>query len=197
MSPDAPHVLLVSGTTGRQSVTVSVLADLAARLNALGLSTDLLDLAGEPLPVFNPETTTRTAEHAALKARVDRAAVLVLGTPDYHGSMSGALKNFLDHFWSEFAGRLFVPIVVSHEKGLTVLDQMRTVARQCYAWSLPYGISVAAKGEVLEGRVAADGLRDRLAMAAADIRVYGALLDQQRRADLAGSSPGFLARHRT
>jgi len=29
-----------------------------------------------------------------------------------------------------------------------------------------------------------------------DARVYGEILAQQRRADLAGAEPGFLARHR-
>jgi hypothetical protein len=32
--------------------------------------------------------------------------------------------------------------VASHEKGLTVADQMRTAIRQCYGWSMPYNISV-------------------------------------------------------
>ena len=42
--------------------------------------------------------------------------------------MSGALKNFLDHFYEEFAGKVFGYIVASHEKGLTVMDQMRSGA---------------------------------------------------------------------
>jgi FMN reductase len=32
--------------------------------------------------------------------------------------------------------------VASHEKGLTVVDQMRTAIRQCYGWSMPYNISI-------------------------------------------------------
>jgi NAD(P)H-dependent FMN reductase len=56
------------------------------------------------------------------------ADAFVLATPDYNVSMSGSLKNFLDYFWSEFAGKTFGYIVASHEKGLTVMDQMRTAA---------------------------------------------------------------------
>ena len=56
--------------------------------------------------------------------------------------MAGSMKNFLDYFWSEFAGKLFGYICSSHEKGLTVMDQMRTAVRQCYGWSMPYGISI-------------------------------------------------------
>jgi FMN reductase len=106
------------------------------------------------------------------------------------------LKNFLDHFWREFGGKLFATIVASHEKGLTVTDQLRTVARQCYAWSLPYGVAFADKQDVAGGQIISDAFRGRLEMLVRDIRVYGELLSEQRRSDLAGNGPGFLARLR-
>jgi len=120
----------------------------------------------------------------------------VLGTPDYHGSISSAMKNFLDHFWGEFAGKLFATVVASHEKGLTVTDQLRTVARQCYAWSMPYGVSFADEEDVRDGKIVSDTLKKRLEMFVRDVRTYGALLALQRRADLAATEPGFMARHR-
>ena len=110
--------------------------------------------------------------------------------------MSGALKNFTDHFWKEFTGKLFAPIVASHEKGLTVHDQLRTIARQCYAWSLPYAVSFEEKKDVVEGEVASDKFRERLAMMIRDIRVYGGVLANQRAADLDGQDPTFMAQLR-
>jgi len=106
------------------------------------------------------------------------------------------MKNFLDHFWGEFAGKLFATIVASHEKGLTVTDQLRTVARQCYAWTLPYGVAFADEEDVRDGQIVSDALKQRIEMFVRDVRVYGALLARQRRGDLAGTEPGFLARHR-
>ena len=106
------------------------------------------------------------------------------------------MKNFLDHFWQEFTGKLFAPIVASHEKGLTVLDQLRTIARQCYAWAMPYGVSFAEKADVANGVIVNEQFKKRLEMYARDIRVYGTLLAQQRRADLTGTEPGFLERLR-
>ena len=135
------------------------------------------------------------AVDAALKSRVESADVFILGTPDYHGSISSAMKNFLDHFWHEFAGKLFVTIVASHEKGLTVTDQLRTVARQCYAWTLPYAVSFADT-DLKDGKVATDSFRKRLEMLVRDARVYGEVIAKQRQADLAGSEHGFMARHR-
>ena len=131
-----------------------------------------------------------------MKRKVVAADVIVLGTPDYHGSISSTLKNFLDHFWKEFTGKLFATVVASHEKGLTVHDQLRTVARQCYAWVMPYGVSFLEKVDVKDGKIASDELRKRLEMLQNDLQVYGKLLASQRSDDLAGTAPGFLAQLR-
>ena len=114
---------------------------------------DILDFEKEPLALYNPDTAHEGPAFSALRARVDQADAILLGTPDYHGSMSSATKNFLDHFWREFAGKLFATIVASHEKGLTVTDQLRTVARQCYAWTLPYGVSFIEDEDVKDGKI--------------------------------------------
>lgn len=180
----------------KNSVTRVALHRLASRLTQRGCVVEVLDLGETALPAYNPETSYVRPEFAALQARVAEADVLVLGSPDYHGSISCTLKNFTDHFWKEFAGKLFASVVASHEKGLTVHDQLRTVARQCYAWTLPYGISLEEKVDVRDGAVVSEALRSRLEMMAHDIAVYGSLLAAQRRADLAGTETGFLARHR-
>ena len=196
MSDKPLNVLAVVGSLHRDSVTRTVVQHIADQLRAAGCSVDVLDLDREPLPFYNPDTAEDQASFPALQARVDRADVFILGTPDYHGSISGAMKNFLDHFWHEFAGKLFATVVASHEKGLTVTDQLRTIARQCYAWSLPYGVSFTDKQDVQNGQLISDSLKKRLEMTIRDVRVYGELLAGQRRADLAGNDPGFMARLR-
>jgi FMN reductase len=180
----------------RASVTRAVVQQVADGLKAEGCVVDALDFETEPLPLYNPDTAYDAPGYDALQTRVERADVYVLGTPDYHGCISSAMKNFLDHFWQEFAGKLFATIVASHEKGLTVTDQLRTVARQCYAWTLPYGVSFAEKEDVKDGQVVSDALKQRLAMFVRDVRVYGTLLARQRRVDLSESEPGFMAKHR-
>lgn len=196
MPNDPVNVLAVVGSLHRDSVTRQVIQHVAEQLRAEGCSVDLLDFAQEPLALYNPDTAHELPGYAALQARVDKADVIILGTPDYHGSISGAMKNFLDHFWREFAGKLFATIVASHEKGLTVTDQLRTVARQCYAWTLPYGVSFIEEADCKDGQIVSEAFEHRLQMLIRDARVYGELLGRQRRADLAGRDPGFMARHR-
>ena len=122
------HVLAVSGSPNRSSATRAVIQNIADQLAVTGVHVDLLDLAEEPLPLFNPEISHQSEAFPKLKARVDQADVLLLGTPDYHGSFTSTLKNFLDHFWQEFAGKLFATVVASYDKGLTASDQLRTVS---------------------------------------------------------------------
>lgn len=118
MSDQPLNVLAVVGSLNRNSVTRVVIHQAAERLRARGCAVDVLDLLVEPLPIYSPNLTSDAPAVAALKTRVEQADVFLLGTPDYHGGITGALKNFLDHFWREFAGKLFVPVVASHEKGL-------------------------------------------------------------------------------
>jgi NAD(P)H-dependent FMN reductase len=196
--PEQPlHILAVIGSLHKDSVTRIVINAMAEQLRHRGCTVDVLDFEQHPLPLYNPDTSYTLPEFPGLKIRVDTADVYLLGTPDYHGCISSVMKSFLDHFWREFAGKLFATIVASHEKGLTVTDQLRTVARQCYAWSLPYGLSFIEDEDVKGGQVVNKLFKERMTMMAHDIAVYGSVLAKQRRTDLAGSDPTFLARHRT
>ncbi|MEK7686185.1 MAG: NAD(P)H-dependent oxidoreductase [Verrucomicrobiota bacterium] len=196
MAKSSLKILAVVGSLNKNSVTRVVINHVAAELKAARCAVDVLDLLQEPLELYSPDASPGAKGFESLQARVEAADVYVLGTPDYHGSISSALKNFLDHFWHEFTGKLFATVVSSQEKGLTVADQLRTVARQCYAWSLPYGVSFVEREDVKNGAVVSEALKGRLAMLVRDVGVYGRLLARQRRVDLAGSDPGFMARLR-
>jgi NAD(P)H-dependent FMN reductase len=190
------NILAVVGSLQGASITRVVIRYVADQFTSAGCAVDVLDFQQEPLALYNPDTAHGSPGYPELQRRVARADVVILGSPDYHGGISGAMKNFLDHFWHEFAGKLFVTIVASHEKGLTVTDQLRTVARQCYAWTLPYGISFCEDEDVQDGEIKSEALKRRLTMMLRDARVYGELLARQRQADLAGTEPGFMAKHR-
>lgn len=163
----------------------------------------LLNLRETKLPLFDPEDSTEennSLSKGLLKITDDVtwADAFVLVSPDYHGSKSGVMKNFLDHFWEEFAGKAFGYICTSHEKGLTVMDQMRTAIRQCYGWSLPYGVSI--NGELdfnKKGEITNDLLVKRLDMLARDLITYGRLIREQFLKDISDNITNtFAARYR-
>lgn len=159
-----------------------------------GAQTRLLDLRQTQLPMLYSKAQ-ETEEIRKATDDVKWADAFILATPDYHGSMSGSMKNFLDYFWSVFAGKLFGYICASHEKGLTVMDQMRTAVRQCYGWSMPYGISVNSEEDFNGVEITNDRIKSRLEMLARDLVVYGKPIREQFVTDLKGIESNTFAAH--
>jgi NAD(P)H-dependent FMN reductase len=196
------RILGVTGSLRRNSNSTRVLSTLL-EIAATKFSADvqLLDLRETKLPFYSPSTSSDDSSNGSIKRitqLVEWADVFILASPDYHGSMSGTMKNFLDYFWEEFAGKTFGYLCTSHEKGLTVMDQMRTAVRQCYGWSMPYGISINS-GEDLNsnGEVVNAQLSKRLNMLARDLVVYGRLIRNQFKKDLlANDQDTYAAKYR-
>ena len=173
------NVLGVGASMREQSYSTATLKITLERASKNEAETKLLDLRLTRLPMlYSTKDDAKDLIHAT--ELVKWADAFILSTPDYHGSMSAPIKNFLDHFWSEFAGKVFGYIVASHEKGLTAMDQMRTAVRQCYAWSMPYGLSVNPEEDFDDsGNLVGEKLSNRVDMVARDIVVYGKLIRQQ------------------
>ena len=176
------------------TLAVKLCLDIAAEL---GAETRLLDLRTAELLMYRPDAAAAESVRIVGEA-VGWADAFLLGTPEYHGSMSGAMKNFLDYHWAEFAGKLFGYVCASHEKGLTVMDHMRTAVRQCYGWSLPYGVSIHGEQDFdATGGIVNPRQSQRLTMLSRDLSVYGALLRGQFDRDLIDREPNtFAARYR-
>jgi FMN reductase len=192
----AMKILGVSGSLRSDSFSRRALELALESAREHQAETRLLDLGRVELPMYRPEAMASDVVRSAAAA-VSWADAFLLATPDYHGSMSGAIKNFLDYHWEEFAGKLFGYLCASHEKGLTVMDQMRTAVRQCYGWSLPYGVSVHGEEDFDRfGAVTNPRLASRLRMVGRDLVVYGAMIRSQFRRDLIDREPQtFAARY--
>jgi NAD(P)H-dependent FMN reductase len=189
-------VLGVGSSLRERASSTTALSTTLDFVKKQGAEVRLLDLKQTKLPLYNPTENQSIAEIKKVQDDVNWSDALILSTPDYHGSMSGAMKNFLDYFWAEFAGKTFGYICASHEKGLTAMDQMRTAIRQCYGWSIPYGVSVSDSDDFINGKITSK-LESRLDMLARDLVVYGRLIRQQFVIDLdSDSSNTFVSRYR-
>ena len=178
----------------RGTLAIKIALDFARKR---GAQTRLLDLRQTKMSMYSPDgDESDDPQIRKVEEDVNWADAFILATPDYHGSMSGAMKNFLDYFWAEFAGKTFGYLCTSHEKGLTLMEQMRTAVRQCYGWSLPYGVSInpdedfSSKGEITNS-----GLSLRIEMLARDLAVYGQIIHDQFLHDLSGNEAATFAAH--
>jgi hypothetical protein len=76
------------------------------------------------------------------------------------------------------------------------MDQMRTAIRQCYGWSLPYGISINSNQDFNANREIINvQLLGRLESFARDLVVYGGLISNQFKKDLNSTVQNSYAVH--
>ena len=192
MMRDTFNVLGVAGSIRQGSYSTRSLKIALEYAKKQGAEVRLLDLNTVVLPLYDPSApASKEVEHTT--EAIAWADAVILASPDYHGSMSGALKNFLDYFYEEFAGKVFGYIVASHEKGLTVMEQMRTAIRQCYGWSMPYGVSINGPQDFTGDEIRNTRLSNRLRMMARDLVVYGRLLRDQFIRDFGSTEPDTFA----
>ena len=188
------NVLGVAGSMRQESYSTRALKMVLEEAKKYNAESYMLELRKINLPLYDPSDITpdefSSNNNNLVLERITTslrwADVFVLASPDYHGSMSGGMKNFLDYFWEVFAGKTFGYIVASHEKGLTVADQMRTAVRQCYGWSMPYNISINGERDFdSKGNLVNSVLAKRIKMLARDLVAYGTLIRRQFLQDVA------------
>ena len=190
------NVLGVAGSMRQESYSTRALKMVLEEAKKYNAESYMLELRKINLPLYDPSEITpdefSSNNNNLVLERITTslrwADVFVLASPDYHGSMSGGMKNFLDYFWEVFAGKTFGYIVASHEKGLTVADQMRTAVRQCYGWSMPYNISINGEKDFdSKGNLVNSALAKRIKMLARDLVTYGTLIRRQFLQDVANN----------
>jgi NAD(P)H-dependent FMN reductase len=108
---------------------------------ALGADTELLDLSTFDLPACDGHLEGEPpAGVVRFRERLRAAHGFVVGTPEYHGSFSGLLKNALDLTgFEEFEGKVVGLVAVSGGAlgGSPALAALRPVFRALHAWVIP------------------------------------------------------------
>lgn len=163
------RVLAVCGSCDPGSKTMKALRLAAGAVSEAGGDVEVLDLRDYPLPIlFSPHAPAGSdAAVDAVKAKFREADALLIGSPEYHGSYSGALKNLLDLMgFEEFEGKMVALVgVAGGALGATnALNHLRTVCRQLHSWVLPDQVSVAHSSNAFDaaGRPTDAGTAKRL-----------------------------------
>jgi NAD(P)H-dependent FMN reductase len=174
------RVLALSGSLRDPSNTRRALAvalDAAARAGADTAWLALHDLPwcdGRPYDAYG-------APVAAFRKELLAADALLVGSPEYHGSFSGVLKNALDLVEpDELRGKLvgLVATARGDAGAMNTLNHLRQVARWVGAWVLPAQVSVPRAQEAFgpDGGVTREGLQGELEQLGTELVRYGKLL---------------------
>src|SRR6266571_8223766 len=133
-----------------------------------GASTQLIDLRDYQL-VFRAgkDETGYPDDVFRLRQEVKQATGVILGTPEYHGSFSGVLKNALDLMgFDEFEGKMIGLVGVSGGRmgAFDALNSLRNIGRALHAWVIPEQTSVPEAWKVFseDGKIADPQLEQRL-----------------------------------
>ncbi|MCU6709162.1 NAD(P)H-dependent oxidoreductase [Paenibacillus sp. J5C_2022] len=138
-------IAIVAGSN-RSSATSTRLAEYGARLTrSKGHDTELFDLYRTPLPFYCPDEYYEG--HKGLtqfKELMRQADAVVLATPEYHGSVSGVLKNALDFLGKEHLGGKPVLSLSSAggAVGVSSLQHLQTIIRNVHGINVPEWISI-------------------------------------------------------
>ena len=138
------RIVLLCGSLSEPSHSLATLLLVQARLDAHGAATALWNVRDRPLPVADVRYQGRELDNPTPVAHefvrlVHAAEGYVLGSPVYHNSFSGALKNALDTLGP--AQLRHKPVaLVSNGGGMRSaqpLDQLRVVIRALSAIGTP------------------------------------------------------------
>ena len=102
-----------------------------------------------------------------LRKELQESQGIILGTPEYHGSLSGSLKNMLDLMSTdEFEGKIvgLVGVAGGHIGAINSLNTLRTIGRNLHCWVLPEDVSIAESATAFneDGTVTDRAIEDRL-----------------------------------
>jgi NAD(P)H-dependent FMN reductase len=185
-SPPEPHVVALCGSLRDASRTRIVLAEVLDGARAAGGTAGLVDLRSLDLPPLDPDAPT-PPDAAALADTVAGADAVLLGTPNYHGSYTGALKDALDHLGrDEFDGATvgLVEVAAGSHPG-PALAHLRAVCRTLNAWTVPLEVAVPDSHSLVREDGIADGdLAERVRRLGAELVRYAGV---ERYPELAGT----------
>ena len=143
---DTITVIGINGSLSKDSKTRRAVSIALSGAKELGVSTKLLDLSDYDLPFCKGKDESGYPKDVfRLRKEVSDAHGIILGTPEYHASFSGALKNALDLMgFDEFKGKMLGLVGVSGGAmgAVDALNGLRTVGRSLHAWVVPEQASV-------------------------------------------------------
>lgn len=190
------RILGVSGSLREGANTLVLINKTLEFAREAGAETRLLDLREFPLPLYEAhESYDGNTVVEQMTRVVDDCDAIVLGSPEYHGCMSGAMKNFMDFLYREFAGKVVGLVsATGGSQGIGCFDNMRAAVHACHGWVLPYVTAANGRDFNAEKEITNDRTLDRLRRMARDLTYYGPLINGQFKKDSAqpeDAMPGF------
>jgi FMN reductase len=145
-----PRIVGIGGTLRPGSSSERALRYALSRCEECGATTDLFTGEAIDLPAYDPESPAATARVTRLVEALRGSHGLIVGSPGYHGSVSGMVKNALDYAEGlrnnappYFEGRAVGLIACAQgwQAAGTTLTTLRQIVHSLRGWPTPMGVA--------------------------------------------------------
>jgi NAD(P)H-dependent FMN reductase len=157
----------IAGSLREGSYSHQALAIAVQKAQDLGAEVTVLDPRHLDLPFCDGSGDySAHPDVGRLQQTVADADGLILATPEYHGSVSGVLKNVLDLMsFDQLDGKVVGAIsVLGGQSNSNALNDLRTIARWVHAWVIPEQVAIAQAWKAFDkdGKLQDEKLDERL-----------------------------------
>jgi FMN reductase len=153
-----PYIVGLGGTTREGSSTEKALSLSLRAAASQGADTLLLCGSDIDLPAYVPGATPNTKANR-VTAELGRADGIILGTPGYHGGLSGLVKNALDYTedlrnnkrpYLEDRPIGCVVTAAGEQGAVATLVALRSVVHALRGWPTPLGVTIVTSDQVFD-----------------------------------------------
>ncbi|MBW5447231.1 NADPH-dependent FMN reductase [Cohnella sp. CFH 77786] len=159
-------ITLIAGSNRANASSTSLLRYMESLLKAREIPVTFIDLSELPLPLFSPDNWDFHPNSRQLQQAVADGDGLILATPEYHGSISGALKNALDYMNADHvAGKAVLSVSsAGGPLGVSSLTHLQTIVRNLHGVNCPDWISIGYGSNAFgpDGAPSDEGMRNRV-----------------------------------
>ena len=158
----------IGGSLRDEAYSMQALQLAAEQTKALGAEVEILDLREMKLPFCDGGSDYPDyPDVEVMRKAVTAADGLIIATPEYHGSVSGVIKNALDlmsfeHLEGKVTGMISV---LGGQPNSNALNDLRVIMRWVHAWVIPEQIALGQAWNAFdeEGKLKDEKLTQRLA----------------------------------
>lgn len=152
-----PLVVGLGGTLRSNSSTERALRQCLAAVERQGGRTKLYCGEDIHLPMYNPHEPARTPEAIALIEALREADAVIVGSPGYHGGVSGLVKNALDYIEDmRDDSRVYldnkpwgcISCAYGWQAAVGTLEQLRAIGHALRAWPTPLGVAINSADQI-------------------------------------------------
>ncbi len=150
-STNQPFIVGLGGTLRANSSTERALRLCLASVEKQGGRTRLFSAEDIDLPMYAPHELERTPRALELVESLRDADAVVVGSPGYHGAVSGLVKNALDYIEDlREDPRVYldntpwgcISCAYGWQAAVGTLTQLRSIGHALRAWPTPLGVAI-------------------------------------------------------